>query len=327
MPEPEAPPATELDSLSRVVFGERRVMEDLLGGFADSIIGDLLDFSTLKQVSARHVSEGLRQSENDMIWEVRTRDGGLLYVYIMLEFQSYPDWTMPLRMANYVGQFYRGLLKRPEIRELRRLPQVLPIVIYSGKAAWPAPDEVNELIDRTLPGLVPYGLHMRYLLVDTMRSPGLNRALCNVADSVFRLQRAKTLADGEEEIRLLREWLAGEEWAGLQRVLTRWIMKVLAPAGWQPEKTLPANADLAELSAMLEGEMSIWEDNFRESAKAEGQTETLVKMARHKFGEVPAAEMATLLQTVRSGEALDEAGELLLTCHSGEELLSRIRDI
>ena len=77
--------------------------------------------------------------------------------------------------------------------------------------------------------------------------------------------------------------------------------------------------------------MSIWEDNFREAAeakgRAQGHTRALVKMARQKFGEVPAAEMATLLKTVQSGEALDEAGELLLTCHSGEELLSRIREI
>jgi flagellar biosynthesis/type III secretory pathway protein FliH len=102
---------------------------------------------------------------------------------------------------------------------------------------------------------------------------------------------------------------------------------------------------------MLEGEMTTWEDNFREAAEAkgraqgltqgraqglseglskglaQGRTELLVKMARHKFGEVPAAEVATLLKTVQSGEALDAAGELLLTCHSGEELLSRIREI
>ncbi len=257
----------------------------------------------------------------------------------MLEFQSSPDWTMPLRIANYVGQFYRGLLVRPEIRKLRRLPQVVPIVIYSGKGAWPAEEEVHELIDRTLPGLVPYGLHMRYLLVDTMRSPGLNRALHNVADSMFRLQRAETLADGGTEVRLLQEWLAGEEWAGSQRVLTRWIMKVLVPAGWQREEALPEDAGLAKLSAMLEGEMRTWEDNFREAAEAQGlaqgltqgltqgRTEILVKMARHKFGEVPAAEMATLLENVESGEALDAAGLLLLTCHNGEELLARIREI
>ncbi len=128
-------------------------------------------------------------------------------------------------------------------------------------------------------------------------------------------------------------------------------MNVLVPAGWQPEEALPENAGLAELSAMLEGEMTTWEDNFREAAEAkgraqgltqgltqglsegraqglnEGRTELLVKMARHKFGEVSAAEVATLLKTVQSGEALDAAGELLLTCHGGEELLSRIREI
>ena len=81
--------------------------------------------------------------------------------------------------------------------------------------------------------------------------------------------------------------------------------------------------------------MSIWEDNFREAAEAKGFaegyaqscTELLVKMARHDFGEVPAAEMATLLKRVQSREALDAAIELVLTCNGGEELISRLREI
>lgn len=99
------------------------------------------------------------------------------------------------------------------------------------------------------------------------------------------------------------------------------------PEGWQPEEALPEDAGLAELSALLEGEMTTWEDNFREAAEARGRTDILVKMARHKFGEAPAAEMAALLKKVQSGEALDAAGMLLLTCHSDEELLARIREI
>ena len=85
--------------------------------------------------------------------------------------------------------------------------------------------------------------------------------------------------------------------------------------------------------------MRTWQDDFREAAeaqglaqgltqrRAEGRTEILVKMARHKLGAVPTAEMATLLKTVQSGEALDVAGVLLLTCQSDEELLARIREI
>ncbi len=77
--------------------------------------------------------------------------------------------------------------------------------------------------------------------------------------------------------------------------------------------------------------MRMWADNFRDAAeakgRAQGRTELLVKMARHEFREASAADMATLLKTVQSGEALDAAGELLLTCHSGDELLLRIREI
>ena len=46
-------------------------------------------------------------------------------------------------------------------------------------------------------------------------------------------------------------------------------MRALVPAGWQPE-AFPGNAGLAESSAMLEGEMRTWEDNFREAAEARG---------------------------------------------------------
>ena len=325
---------SEHDSIYRIIFENDYVMEHLICGFANSALGDLVDMSTLKRVQTRHVSENLRQSENDMIWELRTRQGGLLYVYVLLEFQARPDWTMPLRMANYVGQFYRGLLTRPEILELRRLPQVLPLVLYSGKPTWTPPADVHEMLDRTLPGLQPYGLQMRYLLVDVWRSRGLDRALRNVADAVFRLQRAESLQQGFDEWRLLQQWLAGEEWAGLRRVLGRWIMKVLLPTGLQAE--LSSEADLRELSEALEGEMRSWEDNFREAAEAKGRTEgrtegraegraeILLDMVRHKFGEESAVAMAPVLGSCRSNQVLDRVGVLLLACDSGEAFRAKV---
>lgn len=317
-------PENEYDSTYRIIFEDPRIFAQLIRGFALRAVGDLLDLSSLKRVETRHVSESLRQSENDMIWELRTRHGGLLYVYVMLEFQARPDWTMPLRMANYVGQFYRGLLTRSEIRKLRRLPQVLPLVIYSGKPTWTAPTDVNELLDQTLPELLPYGLRMRYLLVDVWRARGLDRALRNVADSVFRLQRVESLEEGLGELRLLEQWLAGEEWAGLRRVLGRWIMKVLLPTELQSE--LSSEASLRELSETLEGDMRSWEDNFREAAEAKGRAEVLLNMVRHKFGEKSAAEIATALSGIQSAEALDKVTSLLLTCESGNALLAGVRE-
>ena len=322
-------PQPSHDSANRAIFEHPLILKALILGFARNLVGDLLDMSTLKRVAARHVSEGLRQSENDMIWEVQTRQGSPLYVYLMLEFQAQPDWTMPLRMANYVGQFYHGLVRRAEVQTARRLPQVLPIVVYSGKAAWPARSNVHELIDRTLPGLVPYGLQMPYLLVDVWRNPGLDRALRNVADAVFRLQRAESLQAGRSELELLAEWLRGEEWASLRRVLVRWIIKVLVPAGWQPALEAEKIADLEEFVQVLEGDMRTWEDNFREAAEAKGlatgRSEGLLNLVRHKFGEAFAAEVAPVLGMCQSVRALDEMGVFLLTCDSREALLAKVR--
>lgn len=48
----------------------------------------------MKQTGTRHISEGLAHSENDMVWEVRTRQDEVIYVYLMLEFQSRTDEGM-----------------------------------------------------------------------------------------------------------------------------------------------------------------------------------------------------------------------------------------
>ncbi len=61
--------------------------EDVPRGFASSAVGDLPEVASPKQIAACHASEGLRQSEHEMIWEEWTRQGGRLSVYIMLEFQ------------------------------------------------------------------------------------------------------------------------------------------------------------------------------------------------------------------------------------------------
>ena len=190
------------------------------------------------------------------------------------------------------------------------------------------------MIDRTLPGLVPYGMQMRYLLVDTWRSPGLDRSLRNVADSVLRIQRAESLAAAGAELRLLDEWLAGEEWANLRRVLVRWIMKVLPLAGRQSGSTLSEGAGLRELRDALEGDMRTVMDNIREAGAAEGlaegralSTKAFLNMVRHKFGEGTADQIAPVLETPRAQQALDRVGVLLLTCNSGEELLAKVGDL
>ena len=319
-------PRIDHDGAFRLVFSDPRVLADFLVGFVGSRLGELLDLSTLKQVAARHVSEGLHQSENDMIWEVRTRQGEVIYVYVMLEFQSRADWTMALRMLNYVGQFYRRLASQKDVRSRQRLPRVLAVVLYNGEPEWRAARNMHELIEGELPGFEEHSLGMGYALVDVWRSPGLERGLRNLADAVFRLQRVESLGAGRREVRQLVEWLDAEDWADLRRALSAWIMKALLPSRL-PGVSIPEAEDLRQVDAVLEAGMTTWSEQFKSEGRAEGQIGLLVSMARQRFGEASASTMAALLGSVKSEAALDDVGKWLLSCKSGDALIAKIREI
>lgn len=249
---------------------------------------------------------------------------------------------MALRMANYVGQFYRGLATRDEIQVRRTLPSVLPVVLYTGEKPWTAALDVGDLIEGTLPGREGCRLRMEYVLVDVWRSPELDRALRNLADAVFRLQRTESLEASRQEVALLREWLDGEESASLRRAVAKLITEVVLPLRL-PNLKVPAVQDLDQLDGWLETNMKPWSEHIKAEALAEGlakgraeslaeglvkgRVSLLVSPARQKFGEASATAMAALLEPVTSEAVLDEVGNWLLTCSSGDALLAKVREI
>ena len=320
-------PRLDHDGIFLLLCGDPRFVRDLLVGFVGSWLDDLLDWSTLKQTGTRHISEGLAHSENDMVWEVRTRQDEVIYVYLMLEFQSSTDWMMSLRMLNYVGQFYRGLSGRADIRQQKTLPEVLPVVLYNGEAPWTAARDISDLIKSGLPGLEGSGLRMRYKLVDVWRSPALDRALRNLADAVFRLQRVKSLEACRQEVTSLEAWMDGEEYASLRRSVVTLITKVLLPSRL-PGAKFPEVQSFAQLGRILEGEeVTTWTEQIEAKGLVKGRIALLEKLARQKFGEASANAMAALLGSVTSEAVLDDVGIWLLKCSSGEAFLAKIRNV
>jgi predicted transposase/invertase (TIGR01784 family) len=95
------------------------------------------------------ISKRYRQTESDLVYQVQLRDT-TAYIYILLEFQSTVQRFMAVRVANYVSSFYLNLLDSR--KKIKKLPPVFPIVLYSGKRKWTAPDNTRLLI--TQPELI-----------------------------------------------------------------------------------------------------------------------------------------------------------------------------
>ncbi len=123
-----------------------------------------LDFATLRQLPTEFISANLMKRYADLLWQVDYyQRKGQLYVIVEIEFQSAPDPDMPLRMLTYASLIYESLWRTAQPRNPSyRLPAVLPLVIYTGEAAWKVPQSVDALMGSDLKSLRP---SFQYLLL------------------------------------------------------------------------------------------------------------------------------------------------------------------
>lgn len=56
-----------------------------------------------------------------------------VFLYLLLEFQSSVDRTMPIRLMHYVACFYSEFLKQKIVTPGRGQPPVFPVVRYGER--------------------------------------------------------------------------------------------------------------------------------------------------------------------------------------------------
>ncbi|AKJ05031.1 putative transposase/invertase (TIGR01784 family) [Archangium gephyra] len=200
------------DLFARFTFGHpERAAAELRAVLPPHVVSEV-DWSSLRRESGSVVDPELRETESDLLFTARLREGRPLLLYVLLEHQSSVDRWMALRMLRYVvRQVEHWREKHPEHP---MLPVIIPLVMYHGPdGAWSAPRRVEELFD--LPGegeqrerwraLVP---RFEYLLDDLtaeraealMARPG--PPLARLAWLVLRYGRTEELAHR------LPEWTA-----------------------------------------------------------------------------------------------------------------------
>ncbi|MES1242468.1 MAG: Rpn family recombination-promoting nuclease/putative transposase, partial [Acidobacteriota bacterium] len=100
----------------KLLFSHAALVADVLRGFVREDWVAELDFETLERVDGSYVFDDLRHRESDMVWKVRWRDR-VLYVYLLLEFQSTVDPFMPVRSMT-AALF--GMERSRSLEDLRR---------------------------------------------------------------------------------------------------------------------------------------------------------------------------------------------------------------
>ena len=113
------------DTGYKELFSHPEFVQQLIEGFAPAEIAALMDFSTLKNHSGNYITPLFEERFEDVVWSVQVHWQGVterLFLYLLIEFQSSVDPSMPLRMLHYVACFYQHLLKTKVTTPAQGLP-------------------------------------------------------------------------------------------------------------------------------------------------------------------------------------------------------------
>jgi hypothetical protein len=305
---------TRNDRSYRQFFSHPRMVLSLLRLLGRKVTGPL-DFTSLERAQDSFVSERHAARQGDLLWRLRRPDGRP--VYLLLEFQSRSERLMSLRVLGYVTLIAQDLAAQgalladgPDVK----VPEILPVVVYTGDRRWSAPLEVR----RVLTGAGRHVPLMCFLLVDQGSYSGQRlRRLPGPVGALFLLERHRTPRDLEHGLQLLVARLRDED-APLRRAFVVWLERVLLPGRTFPDQEMPDLSDLQELKSMLETRVRQWNRQLRAEGRREGRMEgrgdgeaaVLLRQLETKFGPLDEA-VRTRIREATSAQRLAWAAHLL----------------
>ncbi len=174
-------------------FQKQKNVEDLITGYVDKAFVYELDFSTLERCNADFVRKESGERHDDMIWRLKYNNQWL-YVYIILEFQSNVDYSMPVRIMSYMAELWLSLLNNSntEYAKSHKIPPILPIVLYNGVEDWNAALNVSDILqDKSV-----NGINVEYYLIDELhpekkKKNALEDGIFNCVTALIQIERTK----------------------------------------------------------------------------------------------------------------------------------------
>jgi len=287
------------DLIFKGVFGRPEHARGMLRAIAPVALAEALDWSTLTLQPGSFVDAALSHQHTDLLYAATWRDGGEALVYLLFEHQSAPptEGLMAERLLRYQGRIWdRWRVDHPKAK---KLPMILPIVMYHGKTPWPEPLSFDALLDVPAglrPAVEPYLVRFEYVLHDLstisddeLREGAMRTALAKLVAMCFK--HARTRADF---LQILGRWMdvvrevlrAPHGLEALAQVM-RYILEV--NENIEPE----ALQALLEHEVGLEAKDAIMTAGQRliEQGRQQGIQGMLLTLLRQRFGDAVNAQV------------------------------------
>ncbi|OQY30660.1 MAG: hypothetical protein B6241_15520 [Spirochaetaceae bacterium 4572_59] len=116
------------DNRYKYLFKHKLLVERLMKSFVHEKFVKQLDFSSMERLDKSFVTNDFKEKESDIIWKLNYKEKPI-YIFLLIEFQSTVDHTMPLRFLRYIAEFYQALQINSKNE---KYPAVFPLLLYNG---------------------------------------------------------------------------------------------------------------------------------------------------------------------------------------------------
>ncbi|AKN29997.1 transposase [Clostridium carboxidivorans P7] len=213
------------DKSYKDLFSNKELLVDMIQNFVKSSWIKEIKKDNIELVNKSYILSDYEELESDIVYKA-TIDGREVIFYILLEFQSYVDYSMPIRLFLYMSEIWREVLKNTKQAEVKskefRLPAIVPLVLYNGEYKWTVEKKFKNIINKS----ELFGnniIDFEYILIDINKYEKEElMELKNLVSAVFLLDqkvdieefisRVKDIAIDfnnltEEQKMMLRHWL------------------------------------------------------------------------------------------------------------------------
>ncbi|MGL4335498.1 MAG: Rpn family recombination-promoting nuclease/putative transposase [Turicibacter sp.] len=239
--------------------------QKLIASFIHEDWASQIDVNSLETMNQSFILQDFEKIEADIVYTAKLNDCDVIF-YVLLEMQSKPDFSMPIRLQGYMTEIWRYYLKTKTQKEVHRksfkLPPIIPIVLYNGSTSGNVETMFRQKIDHEH----LFGTHIldfEYILLDVNRYNEEELIkIGNIASAIFLLDKKADFIEQLEHIKSIALYfkdLSDKE----RQVLVHWI-KSISPSEMNP--ALEKDIELLLLTNKKD-EVDILTSNFAESIK------------------------------------------------------------
>lgn len=131
------------DYFFRTIMSDKRVAKEFFEAHLPNDVLIQIDLNQLELQSSSYIDDMRKESIADMLFKTQIA-GYEAYLYLLIDHQSRPDELMPFRSLKYLCNVIDQHLKGSSNK---KIPFILPMVVYHGKQPWHYSTNINDLVD------------------------------------------------------------------------------------------------------------------------------------------------------------------------------------